>query len=337
MRLTRCRSRDRHTTRRGLLDNSPSRNKIVHDSELIMENFTDIAIFCHVVDSGSFTKAAEQLSLSRAVISKSIARLEERLAARLLNRTTRRLSLTEAGATLFEASHGALDQIEEAKLAIAQLQAEPRGLLRLSVPMTFGMLHIAPAVPEFLERHPGITLEMRMDDRLVDLVAEGFDLAIRIASLTDSTLVARRLAPCRFVVCGSQAYFNRYGVPQVPDDLREHNCIIYLYSQPPNIWRFRDPKGQEIAVAVRGNLRVNNGIVEREAAVRGLGVTVSPTFHMGELIRAGLLQAVLSGYTVPEISVCAVYPQRKYLSPKVRAFIDFFAQRFGPDPYWDRF
>jgi DNA-binding transcriptional LysR family regulator len=285
-----------------------------------MENLTDIAIFCHVVDSGSFTKAAEQLSLSRAVISKSIARLEERLAARLLNRTTRRLSLTEAGATLFEASHGALDQIEEAKLAIAQLQAEPRGLLRLSVPMTFGMLHIAPAVPEFLERHPGITLEMRMDDRLVDLVAEGFDLAIRIASLTDSTLVARRLAPCRFVVCGSQAYFNGYGVPQVPDDLREHNCIIYLYSQPPNIWRFRDPKDQEIA-----------------AAVRGLGVTVSPTFHMGELIRAGLLQAVLSGYTVPEISVCAVYPQRKYLSPKVRAFIDFFAQRFGPDPYWDRF
>lgn len=302
-----------------------------------MENFTAIAVFCRVVDTGSFTKAAEQLRLSRAVISKSISRLEERLGARLLNRTTRRLSLTEAGATLYEGSHGALDQIEEAELEIAQLQSAPRGVLKVSVPMTFGMLHIAPAVPEFLARQPGITLEMRMDDRLADLVDEGFDLAIRVASLADSSLVARRLAPCRFVVCGSKAYFERHGVPRTPDDLRKHNCIIYLYSQSPNVWRFSSPAGEEITVPVRGNLRVNNGMAQRGAATRGVGVTLSPTFHVGELIGEGLLQAVLADYAATEASVYAVYPQRKFLSPKVRAFIDFFADRFGPEPYWDRF
>lgn len=302
-----------------------------------MENFTDIAVFCRVVGTGSFTKAAEQLRLSRAVVSKSITRLEARLGARLLNRTTRRLSLTEAGATLYERSHGALSQIEEAETEIAQLQNEPRGMLKLSVPMTFGTLHIAPAVPEFLERHPGISLDMRMDDRLVDLVADGFDLAIRVSSLTDSTLVARRLAPCRFVVCGSKDYFARRGVPRTPDDLRQHNCIVYLYSQPPNVWRFAGPDAEEIAVPVRGNLRVNNGLAQREAAVRGLGIALSPTFHVGQLIRDGVLQTVLAGYTAPEVSVYAVYPQRKYLSPKVRVFVDFFAERFGPDPYWDAF
>jgi DNA-binding transcriptional LysR family regulator len=178
-----------------------------------VENFTDIAIFCRVIDTGSFTNAAAQLGLSRAVVSKSITRLEERLGARLLNRTTRRLSLTEAGAPLYEGSHGALNQIEEAELEIAQLQTEPRGVPKVSAPMTFGILHIAPALPEFLECNPGVKLDLQMDDRTVDLVAEGFDLAIRIASLADSTLIARRLAPCRFAICGASAYFDRSGVP----------------------------------------------------------------------------------------------------------------------------
>ncbi|MGH8503766.1 MAG: LysR substrate-binding domain-containing protein [Gammaproteobacteria bacterium] len=303
-----------------------------------MENFTDIAVFCRVVDTGSFTKAAEQLGLSRAVASKSVSRLEARLGARLLNRTTRRLSLTEAGATLYEGSHSALGRIEEAEIEIAQLQTEPRGMLKVSVPMTFGILHIAPALPAFLEGHPGITLEMRMDDRIVDLVDEGFDLAIRISSLADSTLVARRLAPCRFAVCGSQAYFDRRGVPQTPDDLRAHNCIIYVYQPSPNVWRFSSPDDdKEISMPVRGNLRVNNGIAQRDAALQGLGITVSPTFIVGELFSEGLLLPVLTDYSPPEVSVYAVYPQRKYLSPKVRAFIEFFAARFGPEPYWDRF
>lgn len=302
-----------------------------------MENLSDIAVFCRVVDTGSFTKAAEQLGLSRAVVSKYITRLEERLGARLLNRTTRRLSLTEAGATLYESSHGALEQIAEAELAIGQLQREPRGLLRVSAPMSFGILHIAPALPDFLERHPGITMDMRMDDRMVDVVEEGFDLAIRIATLKDSTLVARKLAPCRFVVCAAPAYLERRGIPLTPEDLRDHNCSIYTYTPRPNVWQFTAPDGKDIAVPVRGNLRVNNGIVEREVALRGLNIVMSPSFHVGDLIQRGELRALLTDYQAYEASVYAVYPERKYLSPKVRAFIDFLAERFGPEPYWDDF
>lgn len=300
-----------------------------------LENLPDIAAFCRVVDTGSFTKAAEQLEISRAVVSKYVSRLEARLGARLLNRTTRRLSLTEAGTTLYENSHSALAQIEEAELEIGQLQSEPRGLLKVSVPMSFGIQHIARTLPEFLARYPGIAIEMRMDDRIVDVVEEGLDLAIRIAALKDSTLIARKLAPCRFVVCAAPAYLERHGVPSVPEDLREHNCIIYTYTARPNVWRFTAPDGSEVSVPVRGNLRVNNGIVHRDVAVRGAGVIVSPSFQVGDLIREGQLRVLLPNYRVQESSVYAVYPERKYVSPKVRAFIDFLAECFGPAPYWD--
>lgn len=303
-----------------------------------MKNLTDIAVFVQVVDSGSFTNAADQSGLSRAVVSKSITRLEARLGARLLHRTTRRLSLTEAGAALYERSRGALSQIEEAELEIGQLQTEPRGTLKITVPMSFGILHIAPALPEFFSRYPGVCVEMKMDDRMVDVVEEGFDLAIRIAAtLAESTLVARRLAPCRFAVCAAPAYFERHGVPYTPDDLRAHNCIVYTYTARPNVWRFTALDGRELAVPISGNLRANNGLAEREAALHGLGVMMSPTFYVGELIREGRLQAVLTDYKALETGVYAIYPERKYLSPKVRAFIEFFAQHFGPEPYWDRF
>jgi DNA-binding transcriptional LysR family regulator len=302
-----------------------------------MENLTDIAVFVRVVETGSFTKAAEQLALSRAVISKYIGRLEARLGARLFNRTTRRLSLTEAGTTLYEGSHRALSQIEETEQAISRLQAEPRGVLKISAPMSFGILHIAPALPEFLARFPGITLELRLDDRIVDVVEEGFDLAIRISTLAESTLVARKLAPCRFVITAADDYLKRHGVPLTPKDLCTHNCLIYTYSPKPNLWPFTAPKGGESAVPVRGNLRVNNGLAAREAALRGLGIVMAPTFYVGELIREGRLRALLTDHKVTETAVYALYPERKYLSPKVRAFIDFLAQRFGAEPYWDRF
>lgn len=318
-------------------DNLHDRYNTVHESELIMENLTDIAIFCRVVDTGSFTTAAEQLGLSRAVVSKYVTRLEARLGARLLNRTTRRLSLTEAGSTLYEGSSGALSRIEEVEVEISQLQSEPRGLLKVSAPMSFGIQHLAPALPEFLERHTGIAVEMRMDDRIVDVVEEGFDLAIRIAALKESTLVARKLAPCRLIVCASPAYLERRGTPLTPEDLRAHNCIIYTYIARPNIWRFTSPEGIEVSVAVRGNLRVNNGIVERDAALTGLGIALIPSFQVGDVIRDGRLRQLLSGYRAQDVSVYAVYPERRYLSPKVRAFIDFCAERFGPEPYWDRF
>jgi len=302
-----------------------------------MDNLTDIAVFVRVVDSGSFTKAATQLGLSRAVVSKYISRLEARLGARLLNRTTRRLSLTEAGAALYANSRDALGQIEEAETEISKLQAEPRGLLKINAPMSFGILHIAPALPAFLARYPDITVEMLMDDRIVDLVEEGFDLAIRIARLADSALVASKIAPCRQVVCAAREYLERQGVPIHPEDLRNHNCIVYTYASSPNVWRFIGLNGNAVTVPVRGNLRVNSGLAEREAALQGLGVIILPTFYVGEDIRAGRLQAVLTNFKARELTVYAVYPERKYLAPKVRVFIDFFRERFGPEPYWDRF
>lgn len=300
-----------------------------------MDHLTDIAVFVKVVESGSFTKTADELELSRAVISKYLSRLEERLGVRLLNRTTRRLSLTEAGAALYEGSRDALTKIEDAELAISELQREPRGRLKVNVPVSFGMLHLAPALPEFLAEFPGITVDMTMEDRMVDLVHEGYDLAIRVAHLADSALVARKLAPERLITCAAPEYLAKHGVPETPEELADHNCILYSYS--PAVWRYTAPDGKEIAAPVRGNLRVNNGIAQREAALRGLGIVILPTFYLGECIREGLLKVVLTDYKTDELGVYAVYPQRKYLSPKVRAFIEFFAKRFEPTPPWYRF
>lgn len=302
-----------------------------------MDSLTDIAVFVRVVECASFTKAADQLELSRAVVSKYITRLEERLGARLLNRTTRRLSLTEAGAELFEASRGALERIDEAEQAVARLQREPKGRLKVNAPMSFGILHLAPALPEFLKRYPGIHVDLKMDDRIVDFVEEGFDVGIRIAALQDSSLIAKKLAPCRQVLCASAAYLDEFGEPQTPDDLVTHNCILYHYASSANIWRFIAPSGREIRVAVTGNLRANNGIAECEAAIQGVGLLYSPTFYVGEYLRTGRLKRLLADYALPELGIHAVYPQRSYVAPKVRAFIDFLSKRFGAKPAWDRF
>jgi DNA-binding transcriptional LysR family regulator len=301
-----------------------------------MDNLTDIAVFVRVVECASFTRAADQLELSRAVVSKYVTRLEERLGARLLNRTTRRLSLTEAGAELFEASRAALERIDEAEQALTRLQREPRGRLKVNAPMSFGILHLAPALPEFLKRYPGIAVDLKMDDRMLDLVEEGFDVGVRIASLPDSSLVARKLAPCRQVVCAAPAYLEEFGDPQTPDDLAAHNCILYHYASGINVWRFHASGGREISVAVTGNLRANNGIVAREAAVRGVGLLMTPTFYVGAELRSGALKRVLTDYRLPELGIHAVYPQRTHVAPKVRAFVDFLARRFGPKPEWDR-
>ncbi len=302
-----------------------------------MDNLADIAVFVRVVERASFTMAADDLGLSRAVVSKYVSRLERRLGARLLHRTTRRLSLTEAGAALFEASRGAIERIDEAEAAVAQLQSEPRGRLRVSAPMSFGILHLGTAIAEFSRAHPLVSLELRLDDRFVNLVEEGIDVAVRIGALTDSSLVARRLASTRQVVCASPGYLAETGEPESPHDLAAHNCLLYSYQSSANVWRFTGPDGREIPVAVAGNLRINNGIVEAEAAVAGMGVLMSPTFYVGSLIRDKKLRQVLDNYKLPDLGIYAVYPQRSQVPPKVRAFVDFLARRFGRKPEWERF
>lgn len=302
-----------------------------------MDSLTDVAVFVRVVERGSFTLAAADLGLSRAVVSKYLTRLEERLGARLLHRTTRRLSLTEPGAALFEASRGALERIEEAEAAVAQLQAEPRGRLRVSAPMSFGILHLGPAIADFARDHPRVNLDIRLDDRFVNLVEEGIDVAVRIGNLTDSSLVARKLAVTRAVACASPAYLEQFGEPETPEDLATHNCLIYSYLSNANVWRFVAPDGREIPVAVNGRFRINNGIVLAEAAIAGHGILMSPTFYVAPLLRSGRLKRILARYKAKELGIHAVYPQRAHVPPKVRVFVDYLAQRFGRKPDWEKF
>jgi DNA-binding transcriptional LysR family regulator len=300
-----------------------------------VESLDNIAVFVHVVRSGSFTAAAEKLNLSKSVVSKYVTRLEDRLGARLLNRTTRRLSLTEVGRAFFERSQRALGEIEEAEAEVSRLQGEPRGELRLSCPMSFGILHVAPLLAAFQASHPELAVDMVLDDRKADLVDEGFDLAIRIGEMPDSSLVARRLGACRHVVCGAPAYFARNGVPQSPGDLADHPALTYRYQDAPAEWRLVDRDGNYHQVAINSRLQMNNSLALREALLKGAGVALTPTFVVGSEIRSGLLMAVLSEYSALEVSIYAVYPQRKHLSPKVRAFIDYLSEQIDDPPYWE--
>ncbi len=299
-----------------------------------MDTLTGMALFAKVVETGGFSAAAVALGRSKSAVSKQVARLEERLGARLLNRTTRRLALTEVGAAYYERCTRILAEVEEAERAVGHLHAEPRGTLRVSVPVSFGIAHVAPALPAFMDRYPDLAVDLTFGDRIVDLIDEGFDAAVRIARLPESTLVARRLAPFRRVVCAAPAYWRRHGVPDRPQDLTEHQCLRYAYLQTGDDWPFRGPAGA-FSVTVSGRLRTNNGDALRAAAVAGLGVCLSPTFIVADDLRAGRLQTVLADFEEGDLAVYAVYPHSRHLSAKVRAFVDFLAERFGPKPYWD--
>jgi len=301
-----------------------------------MENLPDIAIFVRVVDAGSFTAAADALNISQPVVSKAVTRLEERLGARLLNRTTRRLSLTEAGSELYRRSVQALKEIEDAELEVARFQTEPKGTLRVNAPVTFSIMHLSPLIQEFVERYPGVTLDLTLDDGFVDIVEQGYDVVIRIGKLSSSALVARRLAPCRIALVASPAYLEKHGTPQTPDDLLNHNCLLYTLGSTPRAWRLVNPHGEEQVIPLRGTFATNNGQVQRALALSGLGIAFLPTFYVGDELRTGKLQCVLSEWMPRDSNISALYPERRNLSPKVRAFVDFLAARLGPEPYWDK-
>ena len=300
-----------------------------------LDDLTGMAVFARVVEYESFTAAARELALSKSAVSKYVSRLENRLGARLLNRTTRRLSLTEVGRVFYDHCRRIVEEAAEAEQAVTRLHAEPRGTLRLNIPHTFGTLHVTPALPQFMARYPDIGVDLDLDDRMVDMVEEGYDLAIRIARLPDSSLIARKLAPLRVAVCASPDYWRRRGRPARPDDLKQHNCLNYKYLLTRDAWPFRGPDGKQ-PVRVNGNLRANNGEVLRTAALDGLGVYMAPTFIVGEDLQQGRLEAVLREYMEPDRDIYAVYPETRHLSAKVRVFIDFLVERFGPEPYWDR-
>jgi len=301
-----------------------------------MDSLQGMVVFAKVVEAMSFSAAAKTLGLSKSAVSKQVSHLEDRLGARLLNRTTRRLVLTEVGRVYYEHAARVLVEAEAAERAVSNLSEVPRGVLKVNVPMSFGFQHIAPALPEFLATAPELRIDLALSDRYVDLMEEGFDMAVRIARdpLADSSLVARRLAPNRMVVYGSTEYLAKHGEPRHPDDLTQHCCLGYTYAASPDEWPFVID-GKPHVVKVKGPIRANNGDALHAAALNHAGLVVSPTFICGGDLQKGLVRPVLCDFTLWQSSIFAVYPSGRHLTPKVRAFIDFLAGRFGPEPYWD--
>jgi DNA-binding transcriptional LysR family regulator len=300
-----------------------------------MDRLDSMEAFVRVAESKSFSEAARRLNLSKSVISRQVSGLETDLGARLFHRTTRSLTLTEVGAAYLERCQRILADIEEANLSVSNLQAAPRGKLKVSAPVPFTTQHLAAALPDFLARYPEVEVDLSLNDRFVNLVEEGYDLAIRVGKLNDSSLIAKLLAPARIAMVGSTAYFAERGIPQTPDDLSKHCCLLYSNLSAADEWSFISPEGKRWSVEVKGRLRVNNGDVLRLAALAGLGLTLLPTFIVGADLQAGTLVQVLEDFVPQEAGIYAVYPHARHLSPKVRAFVDFLAERFGPKPYWD--
>ncbi|MGR2681081.1 LysR family transcriptional regulator [Chromobacterium haemolyticum] len=300
------------------------------------ERFAALPLFVAVIECGSFAAAGRKLGLSKSAVSKRVSLLEARLGVRLLQRTTRRLHLTEAGAQYHAYARQALVLAREGEDAIARLQSQPRGLLRISVPMVFGRLHLSPLAPEFLAACPGVQLDMQMDDRMVDLVEGGFDLAIRIGHLPESSLIARRIAPCRSVICAAPAYLARHGRPETPAQLAGHNCLRYAYYRGGAAWTLQGPDGP-VAVEPRGNYLVNNSEALRDALLAGAGIAQMPTFIVGADLAAGRLLPLLERYPLPLHAVYAVFPERKHVPAKVSAFLEFIDRRLGGEPPpWER-
>lgn len=300
-----------------------------------VDHLAEMAAFVRVVEAGTFTGAAQRLGWSKSMVSRRIAELEDRLGARLLNRTTRRLSLTEAGDAYYRRCARILAEIDDAEDEIARLSAEPRGTLRVNAPMSFGTQHLAPAIAGFVGRYPQVRIDLTLDDRFVDLIDDGVDVAVRIGVLADSSLIARRLAPSHVVLCASPAYLARRGVPERPADLAAHDCLLYSNAVSVDQWQFPGADGAAETVRVRGPMVANNGDVLREVAIAGLGIARLPTFIVADALADGRLRPLLCRHRLPETPIHAVYPHSRHLSTKVRAFVDFLAERFGPDPYWD--
>ena len=300
-----------------------------------MGAFGAIPVFVAVVENGGFSAAARMLGISKSAVSKRINQLEAHLGVRLLHRTTRKLSLTEAGERYFEHAAQALTAAGQAEDAVTELQSEPQGNLKISSPMSFGRLHVAPLIPKLLQRYPKLQIDLVMDDRKVDLVAAGFDVAIRSGRLPDSTLIARKLAPSRQVLCASPDYIDRYGLPGTPAELTGRNCVLFSYASDANEWTLNGEDGPEI-VLVSGSYRVNNSEALLEALREGVGIGRLPTFVAGPDLKTGRLVTLFESYRIPDQTFYAVFPEREYLPAKVRAFLNFAIEYFGGDhPYWD--
>lgn len=294
-----------------------------------MDHMVALRVFRMVVEQGSFTNAGKALLLSPAAVSKNIGELERHVRARLLNRTTRRMSLTEAGTIYYQQVRRILDDIADADRSLGALQTAPSGLLRVTAPVSLTLLTLSPMIPAFLARHPELSLDLNLDDRRVDIVKEGYDVAIRGSDrLEESSLVARRLLTLDHVICASPDYFRRRGQPQRPEDLRRHDCVQFTLSGHADDWEFR--RGAEVVrVPVDGRYKVGSGLAVRDALHAGFGLSLVPRRYVVDDMAHGTLATALDDWSKVETSIYAVYPSRRYLVPKVRAFIDFIAEAFA--------
>ncbi len=299
-----------------------------------MSRLDELEVFVRIVDTGSLSGAARALGVSKAHVSKRLAALEDRLGARLLQRTTRKVSLTDAGRSFYDRAGTILRDLEEAERAVVSLQSAPRGLLRMSVPMSFGQRYVLPLALEFMRRHPELAVEISFSDRRVNLVEEGYDLAVRVGTLGDADVVRRRIAPTRNFLCATPAYLDAHGTPRTLADLRSHPCLLYVFESEVGVWRLQGADGEE-AVRLSGPLLTNYGEAILDAVRLGLGVALLPDFYVAEDLRSGRLAAFLTGATDSgERGIWALYPHHRHLSAKVRLFVDLLAERLGPRPPW---
>jgi DNA-binding transcriptional LysR family regulator len=301
-----------------------------------MDRFSGMQVFVSVVEAGSITAAAERLGLGKSAVSRGLAELEAHLGVALIQRTTRRLNLTDSGRAYYARCVGILADVAEAESAVSQSHAALKGRLKVALPLSFGLLHLAPLIQAFMTQHPDIRFELDFNDRQMDLMQEGFELAVRIATLADSSLIARRLAPIRHVVAASPAYLARHGTPRSAAELTQHDCLAYSNLSDPGLWRYRDPGGQPGEVRVAMRLAASSGDFLLRAAVAGEGVVMLPTFYVHDALRAAQLVPLLTDHHWPELAAYAVYPPTRHLSTRARTFVDFLAERLAGEPYWDR-
>ncbi|NHZ69937.1 MAG: LysR family transcriptional regulator [Thermotogales bacterium] len=300
-----------------------------------MARLEDMETFARVVEAGSISGAAERLGVAKSVVSRRIANLEERLGAQLFRRTTRRLNLTDTANSFYDRCMRILADVQEAEDAVSDEHATLHGRLRVAVPLSFGLMHLGPAIDDFMKAHPDVEFDLDFNDRQVDLLTEGFDVAVRIAHLADSSFIARRLATIKVAMCASPDYLERSGTPRAPAELRDHACLTYSNLPDPSLWIYDGPDGKRVSVRVKSRLQANNGDFMREAVIAGQGIASLPTFLVYKAIEQGQLIRILPDYASPGIDAYAVYPQTRHLSHRVRAFVDFLAERFAGVPYWD--
>lgn len=298
-----------------------------------MTPITDLEIFARVAATGNMSAAGREMGLSPAVVSKRLSHMEDRLGARLFQRTTRQLKLTEMGEGFYKRVVQILKDIDEAEAYVSQLSEKVSGILRITAPIGFSRKHIGPFLPEFMRHYPDLSVEINLRDDIVDIVGESIDLAIRIAELDDSSLVARKLAPCRRVICATPEYLERHGTPKTLSDLANHCCLSLGYQ---HIWRFTGPDGPN-TIKITPRLRSNSGEVLHEAQLGGMGIALRSTWEISNDLKSGRLKVILPEYReTTGVAVYAVYPCRQYVPPKLKLFIDFLAQQYSPIPYWDR-